>query len=362
MNTYKKVVKRIEKFNPSIYAKTRNFVDGGISKLSPYISRGVISTNEVSKILLNIGYKKYQLEKFFQELAWRDYWQKKWQLVQNIDVDLKNEQKPVFSYKNPKAVTNGNTSISAINKAVSELYSTGYMHNHLRMYTASICCNVGKYHWLNNARWMYYHLIDGDWGSNALSWQWVAGTNSHKKYYANQNNINKYCHTNDKKTFLDYPYEVLTENNEIPNELLDEIEIDLKTKLPEKKSPKLNPLLPIIIYTTYNLDPNWLADINANRVLLLEPKHFEKYPVSEKVLNFILELSKDVSNIQVLAMDFDEFYEKIDKQTEIIYKEHPFCNHFNGNKVEREWLFPDLEATGSFFNYWNKGLKKHKIL
>ena len=50
---------------------------------------------------------------------------------------------------------------------------------------------------------MYYHLLDGDWASNALSWQWVAGSNANKKYYANQDNINKYFNSSQKQTFLD---------------------------------------------------------------------------------------------------------------------------------------------------------------
>ena len=54
------------------------------------------------------------------------------------------------------------------------------------MYIASIICNTAKCHWKIPAKWFYYHLKDGDWGSNALSWQWVCGTNSGKKYYANQ--------------------------------------------------------------------------------------------------------------------------------------------------------------------------------
>ena len=125
-------------------------------------------------------------------MAWRDYWQKKWQISGNIDIDLKTKQHPVLKNKIPSSIIEHCSTITAIDKGIKELYETGYMHNHLRMYTAAICCNIGQYHWLKPAKWMYYHLLDGDWGSNALSWQWVAGTNSHKKYIANQENINKY--------------------------------------------------------------------------------------------------------------------------------------------------------------------------
>ena len=81
----------------------------------------------------------------------------------NIDVDLSFNQKPV-AYRNlPKNILDANTKISAVDNAIKEFYNTGYLHNHMRMYIAAICCNIGQYHWLNPAKWMYYHLIDGDW-------------------------------------------------------------------------------------------------------------------------------------------------------------------------------------------------------
>jgi deoxyribodipyrimidine photo-lyase len=70
------------------------------------------------------------------------------------------------------------------------------------MYIASLACNVAQSQWRIPAKWMYYHLLDADWASNALSWQWVAGTNSNKKYFANQNNINKYCFTKANEYFF----------------------------------------------------------------------------------------------------------------------------------------------------------------
>ena len=361
MKKFKELIAEIKNFDPHRYAQTRNFLDGGVSKLSPYISRGIISTKQVFSILNEKGYKKYQLEKFVQELAWRDYWQKKWQSIIDIDIDLKNNQSPLFSSQIPSSITNASTSISAIDKGINDLYDTGYMHNHLRMYTASICCNIGNYHWLNNAKWMYYHLLDGDWGSNALSWQWVAGTNSHKKYYANQTNINKYCFTSDKNTFLDFTYEELIANNKTPEVLENETNFKLKTPLPKNKTLKINSDLPTLIYTSYNLDPNWFINTKANRILLFEPSQFELYPVSNKVIEFIIKLSREIEDIQIAVMDFDELY-KLIHQTEIFFKEHPFSNNYLGNKTERDWLFPEIEAKGSFFNYWKKGMKKHQLL
>ena len=76
----------------------------------------------------------------------------------------------------------------------------------MRMYIASVCCNISNSHWLHPSKWMYYNLLDGDLASNNLSWQWVAGSFSNKKYYANQENINKFFQSSQKNTFLDIDY------------------------------------------------------------------------------------------------------------------------------------------------------------
>ena len=176
---FQKIFDLVENIDISNYSKNRNFIDGSVTKLSPYISRGVISTKFILESLKkrNINLKK--IEKFIQELAWRDYWQITWK-NKNIDVDLKQKQKDVKKYGVPENIIKCNTGIKVIDKAIHDLYISGYMHNHVRMYIASIICNIGKCHWYIPAQWFYYHLIDGDWGSNALSWQWVCGSNSSK--------------------------------------------------------------------------------------------------------------------------------------------------------------------------------------
>ena len=142
-------------FNPATYAKTRNFLDGNVSRLSPYISRGVISTRRVYDSLIERGYRLEDIEKFVQELAWRDYWQTQWTFHgDKINKDLRIKQKNYDKQGIPYSLANTNLSIEQLNKSIAELYSTGYMHNHMRMYVASTVCNVGKYHWLEPAKWM----------------------------------------------------------------------------------------------------------------------------------------------------------------------------------------------------------------
>ena len=354
------LIEVISKLDVSAYARTRNFKNGAVSKLSPYISRGVISTKFVLEILLKKENDKKKMEKFFQELVWRDYWQKIWQRNQILLTDLKYPQHPVKFRSIPKAIVEAETGISAMDECIQEFYETGYIHNHMRMYIAAVCCNIGQYHWLNPAQWMYYNLLDGDWGSNALSWQWVAGTTRQKKYIANQENINKYFSTHDFNTFLNKSYEELYSFNEIPEVLKPTSSLTLKTNLPEERKLKIDDKKDTYVFNSYNLDPMWSKNKDVNRILLLEPSHFSTYPVSEHVLSFILKMASEIKDIQIAVMEFDQLHELLPTKKEIHYKEHPFSNHYKGVLTERDWIFPNVEATGSFFNYWNKGIKQFK--
>ncbi|MGK0279044.1 MAG: deoxyribodipyrimidine photo-lyase, partial [Litorivivens sp.] len=166
---YAEILERVNKIDPVKYGSTRNYVNGSVTYLSPYISRGIISTKFILSEVLNRGYEPDQIEKLIQELAWRDYWQQVWVSKGDaINQDLKHPQKPVSNSGISKSIVEANTGILAIDRAINEFYTTGYLHNHLRMYIASIACNVGQSHWKAPAQWMYYYLLDADWASNAL--------------------------------------------------------------------------------------------------------------------------------------------------------------------------------------------------
>jgi len=351
---YQEIIARIEQIDAKQYERTRNFLNGAVTYLSPYISRGVIQMPQVKEIVLK-KYGRYISEKLVQELAWREFFQRVWQHKENqIFSDLKQDQLNVSHHLIPAKIVDANTGIDAIDEAIQSLYTTGYMHNHARMYTAMLTCNIAKAHWLNPAKWMYYHLLDGDLASNMLSWQWVAGSFSSKKYYANQENINKYAGTKQQNTIVDYSYEDLP-NQSIPENLQATMLLDLQTKLPITALPSINPGLPLLIYNSYNLDPNWHKEEKANRILLLEPEHFAAYPISEKVLDFILALAvENIPAIQVYVGSFDSL-KQLSPQTPIFYKEHPLNSHYSGTIESRSWLFEQVnQYHGSFFSYWKK--------
>jgi deoxyribodipyrimidine photo-lyase len=346
------ILKKIDEIDPLKYAKSRNFINGHVTYLSPYISRGVISTKQVLEHVLSKGYKVYQMESFVKELCWRDYFQRVGQ-EKNLNEDIKNLQEPVSNHEIPTAVVNASTGIEGIDNAIQGLYDTGYMHNHCRMYTAAVVCNVAKSHWLHPAKWMYYHLLDGDWASNACSWQWVAGSNSSKKYITNQDNINKYTHTNQSNTFLDASYEAIAEMD-TPNQLLATEPASLETILPIAETLQLNKDLPTFIYNYYNLDSLWHEHDAGNRVLLLEPDFFKRYPVSQLCIDFILLLAKNIPNMQLFVGSFQQLCNET-QLSDCYFKEHPLNDGYVGNQEPRDWIIDNVSGYfPSFFSYWKK--------
>ncbi|MDM7923078.1 MAG: FAD-binding domain-containing protein [Pyrinomonadaceae bacterium] len=347
------IMSRVDSVDPIRYAKTRNFLNGAVTRLSPYISRGVISTRFVLERVLARGYEPKNIEKFIQELAWREYYQRVWQAKgDEITRDLRFRQQHVENDSMPIEIINANTGIEAVDRGIEALYETGYMHNHLRMYTASLACNIGRSHWKIPARWMYYHLLDGDWASNAISWQWVAGSASSKKYYANQENINRYCATRQRGTFLDVGYAEI-ESVPVPPMLTALAIPELRTELPFGKDVTIDQSLPTLIYNSYNVDPLWKQDMSANRVLLLEPSHFTRYPVADKVIDFVVSLGKNIAGLQIFAGEFSEFRERY-RPGKIYYKEHPLNRHYQGIEESRDWMFTTAGYFHSFFGYWKK--------
>lgn len=150
---YNFILERIDTIDPVRYSKTRNFIDGDVTYLSPYLSRGVITLPQVRDSVLKKGYKPYQIEKFLQELAWREFFQRVWfGKGHQILEDLKQPQQDVLHHQTINAVADAQTGIEAIDEQIKQFYATGYMHNHVRMYIAGITCNIGKAYWKEPSR------------------------------------------------------------------------------------------------------------------------------------------------------------------------------------------------------------------
>jgi len=188
---------KLQEIDPIAYARTRNFGDGKISRLSPYIHHGVLSLNEVRNHALKTCKQPEQISKFIQELAWRDFWQRvltqhpewAWEDVEAYKTGFSAED---YANTLPDDIAQGRTGIACMDAFIHELMETGYIHNHARMYLASYIVHFRRIRWQVGAKWFLQHLLDGDVASNNFSWQWVASTFSHKPYIFNLENVAKY--------------------------------------------------------------------------------------------------------------------------------------------------------------------------
>jgi deoxyribodipyrimidine photo-lyase len=211
----------LERVRPDDYARTRNALDGAVTHLSPYLTHGFLSLAEVYTAV-NARHALHAQHKLVFELGWRAYYRHMWaHLGDSIDQALHAGVLPESSYQAamPQDVQEARTGIPAIDLAVRALYETGYVHNHARMWLASYLVHLRKVHWRAGAAWMYGYLLDGDWASNTLSWQWVAGTGSAKPYLFNADNVAKYAPTpwHSHGTGIDRSYDAMNDIAHNPN-------------------------------------------------------------------------------------------------------------------------------------------------
>ena len=186
---------RIASVDPAEYSRSRNALNGAVTQLSPYITHGFISLPEVLEGVRSHHSVRTQ-DKFVFELGWREYFRHVWQhrgngIFKSLHEGVLSDE--AYADQIPFDILHANTGVAAIDMAVKTLYATGYLHNHARMWLASYMVHLRKVHWRAGADWLYGHLLDGDLASNHLSWQWVAGTGSHKPYLFNAENVSRYA-------------------------------------------------------------------------------------------------------------------------------------------------------------------------
>ena len=196
----KKLIDFIEN-NLFEYSKLRNFDYGpdkrtNISCLSPYITHGVLTEQKVMKLSLK-KHSFIKIEKFIQEVLWRVYWKGWLELRHKVWTDyiidlnkLKQKFKDNKDYLN---AIKGKTNIECFNTWVNELKNHNYLHNHARMWFASIWIFTLGLPWQLGAEFFMKYLFDGDSASNTLGWRWVAGVQTKgKNYVASEWNIKKF--------------------------------------------------------------------------------------------------------------------------------------------------------------------------
>jgi deoxyribodipyrimidine photo-lyase len=202
---------RIDAIDPRTYARTRNHLRGAVTRLSPYITHGLVSVPEAIE-RVHARHPLSWNDKLAFEFAWREYFHHAWQkLGPKIWEPAHPPPAPASAYRReiPADILEACTGVAIIDQQIRVLYEQGYLHNHARMWIASYLVHLRKVDWRDGAAWMYAHLLDGDLASNTLSWQWVAGTWTGKPYLFNAENVMRYSGVDCAGTAIDRTYEAL---------------------------------------------------------------------------------------------------------------------------------------------------------
>ena len=112
-----------------------------------------------------------------------------------------------------------------------------------------------------------------------------------------------------------------------------------------------------MVYNYYNLDPLWHEGEDVQRVLLIEPVVFERYPISQKCMDFAVRLSANIKDIKIFVGSFNELQVQL-KDAEIVFKEHPLNTNYQGIQEDREWMSSVEGYFPGFFKFWNKAKKQ----
>ena len=297
------------------YSTERNFDFGpskrnNVSCLSPYISHRLITEYEVAKkVLSKFPYQK--VEKYIQEIFWRVYWKGWLELRPQVWTDFTEDLKGIEEDKNYQIAVSGKTEIQCFNDWVNELKENNYLHNHTRMWFASIWIFTLNLPWQKGAEFFMKYLYDGDAASNTLSWRWVAGLQTKGKHYVAQGwNIAKFTNNKYKNVSLNEDATPLVDKREYKLSSLEINKEDLESKTLIFFESELN-------IGTLNLK-NYQ---NIYCVFLSNGKRKIKF--DEKVINFKKKIIEDqanrFSNIKIIdEIIFDKLTNEI-KDLDVIY-------------------------------------------
>ena len=348
--------------NLSEYSKLRNFDFGpdkrsNVSCLSPYITHGIINELEViDKSLKKFSFLKN--EKFIQEVLWRVYWKGWLELRPNVWsdylIELDNFRDEFKNDQNYLNAIEGKTDIDCFNQWIIELKEKNYLHNHARMWFASIWIFTLELPWQLGAEFFMKHLYDGDTASNTLGWRWVAGVQTQGKHYlASEWNIKKFT------------------NNRFQN-------IKLNENAPPKISGKSFPIIKQEFNNPGNIEERNLLIFENN--LSFEITEFQKYKfkkiyiISNKNEHRSIKLSKKLLKFKSLLIEDQEQRLKdksIDCEvidlSEIKNIENCYClyptvgenlDYLNSNNLKIDFLYRNLDQLA--WQYCNKGFFNFK--
>ena len=337
------------------YSSKRNYDFGpksreNTSNLSKYISHRIINEYDLIREVLS-QYNLQKVDKFIQEVFWRVYW-KGW-LEHRPEVWREFvDSDPTYSEEEYKRAINGETGIECFDDWVKELKTENYLHNHTRMWFASIWIFTLNLPWELGARFFMKHLFDGDAASNTLSWRWVAGIQTQgKNYLARESNIRKF--TNQRYTNTSLNENALPLENPKIYPLQEVRHLHTKQKYKDL----------VLFETDLNVKERYSFFENYDNIylVLLDNKN-RNIKLDEKVLNFKRTLQEafanEISNSQIIDEDtfmsfnaqFDVLYPSIGENMDFLVREFNDIDklHFIGLKEDIYcWQF----SKKGFFNF-----------
>ena len=316
--TRAKAIENLDRFverNLSDYSKLRNFDFGpdkrsNVSCLSPYITHGVLNEVEIIKKSL-AKYSFNKNEKFIQEVLWRTYWKGWLELRPSVWSDyiislnsIRDKYKEDINYL--KAIE-GKTNIECFDEWVKELKTHNYLHNHTRMWFASIWIFTLDLPWQLGAEFFLKHLYDGDAASNTLGWRWVAGIQTQGKHYlASEWNIKKF--TNNR-------FQNIKLNENAPPKMADKTYSIIRNDF---INPTINENKTLIIFeNNLSFETSDFKEFKFDKIILaVNSNEFRQVKLSDNVIKFKSELINDqLERIESLSINCEIV--SVDKLKEI---------------------------------------------
>ncbi len=348
--------------NLSEYSRLRNFDFGpekrsNISCLSPYITHGIINEQEViRKALSKFSFSKN--EKFIQEVLWRTYWKGWLELRPNVWTDylaelnqIKNEFQ---NNQNYLSAIDGKTDIECFNAWVNELKDNNYLHNHTRMWFASIWIFTLELPWQLGAEFFMQHLYDGDAASNTLGWRWVAGVQTQGKHYlASEWNIKK---------FTKNRFENIKLNENVPPKISEKSYQIIKQSFTNPQNIENKNLL--IFENNLSFEITDFKDNSFKKIYLVSNKNENRsIKLSEKLVKFKSQLIEDQGQ-RLKDQSIDYQIVDIGELTNIenCYGLYPTVGEnldfLNSNNLKIDFLYRNLDQLA--WQYCNKGFFNFK--
>ena len=313
-----KAIEKLDRFverNLSDYSKLRNFDFGhnkrdNVSCLSPYITHGVLNEVEViKKSLAKSSFSKN--EKFIQEVLWRTYWKGWLELRPSVWSDyiisLNNIREKYREDPNYLKAIEGKTNIECFDEWVKELKKHNYLHNHTRMWFASIWIFTLDLPWQLGAELFLKHLYDGDAASNTLGWRWVAGIQTQGKHYlASEWNIKKF--TNNR-------FQNIKLNENAPPKMTDKTYSIIKNDF---INPEISEDKTLVIFeNNLSFENSDFKEFKFDKIILaFNSNEFRNIKLSDNVIKFKSELINDqLERIKSLSINCEKV--SIDKLKDI---------------------------------------------